>query len=320
MKKNIKLAVAVLATVFCVDAARTKASIYLNVGRETRVAPLDGSGPVEIIIPTSHDPNGIDVDLVNGKIYYGNGTDGIWQADLDGSNAMQIVTVPGISAHGVAVDVDGGKVYWTNTSVPGYVASANLDGTDFVKLAEFTGNTQGLGIELDPAGGKVYWSTIFSGNDGVWSANLDGSDPTVITTDATSSIDDIALDLVNGKIYWSNFLDIRMTNLDGSGGTTIVADGFTWIPSIDVDPVGGHLYYSGTGSDFTGRVGRMNLDGSGHSVLYSGAADVGIIPYGLSVATVIPEPATLTLLLFGIVGLRRRRRSVNRQANDRLEA
>lgn len=314
MKKNIKFMVAVLAAVLSVDA-RAKASIYLNVGRETRVAPLDGSGPVEIIIPTSHDPNGIDVDLANGKIYYGNGSDGIWQADLDGSNRTQIVTVPGISAHGVAVDANAGKVYWTNATNPGYVASANLDGTDVQTLAEIP-NGQGLGIELDPAGGKVYWSTIFTGNDGVWSANLDGSDPTVITTDATSSIDDIALDLANGNIYWSNFEDIRMTNLDGSAGTTIVADGFTWIPSIDVDPVGGHLYYSGTGSDFTGRIGRMNFDGSGHSVLYSGSTDVGIIPYGISVPRVIPEPATLTLLLLGAVGLRRRRKN----ANDRLSA
>jgi len=147
-------------------------------------ANTDGSGIQQII--TGNDlVERADLDLVNGKIYFGNSTQNrIERANLDGSNRETIIGAPSVDRPGaVAVDVAGGKVYWVDNAVQtNYVARANLDGTGFEILVDYPSAVSGLlDIDLDVPSGKVFWiDTTPAAEEGVWSADLDGSNATRI--------------------------------------------------------------------------------------------------------------------------------------------
>ena len=69
----------------------------------------------------------------------------------------------------------------------------------------------------------------------------------------------IALDLVGGKLYWSDRQsgNIGRANLDGSSPEIIVS-GLNNLGELVTDATGGYLYWTETG----GRIGRSDLDGS----------------------------------------------------------
>jgi len=80
----------------------------------------------------------------------------------------------------------------------------------------------------------------------------------------------LALDLVNQKMYWSNYgsYEIRRANLDGTSVETIITD---WCPlGVAVDGSGGYIYW---GSACVGKIRRANLDGSGITDIVTGLYD-----------------------------------------------
>lgn len=75
---------------------------------------------------------------------------------------------------------------------------------------------------------------------------------------------DIALDLVADKMYWtdSGTQKIQRANLDGTTVEDLVdnpTDGLVTPTGIAVDAVGGKIYWADPG---TGKIQRSNLDGS----------------------------------------------------------
>ena len=58
-------------------------------------------------------------------------------------------------------------MYWADFSL-GTVQVANLDGSNMQTLAGLAG---GRGVAVDPYDERIYWT----GNDGIWDANLDGA-------------------------------------------------------------------------------------------------------------------------------------------------
>jgi hypothetical protein len=89
----------------------------------------------------------------------------------------------------------------------------------------------------------------------------------VIVEDAGRGPDGIAMDMLDGYIYWTNMGVpsenngfIQRSNLDGSDNVTIVPAGSTFTPKqLKLDREGGKLYWS----DREGmRVMRANVDGS----------------------------------------------------------
>jgi hypothetical protein len=91
----------------------------------------------------------------------------------------------------------------------------------------------------------------------------------------------IALDLVNGKIYWCDVITpaIKRVNLDGTGGEDLVtADelppgAFQFPSAIAVDPAGGKIYW---GDQLSSQLWRANLDGSAPQLLRQTAFHRGI--------------------------------------------
>ena len=152
-------------------------------------ANLDGSN-VQDIVEGLPFPNGIALDVSNGKIYWTDlGSDKIQRANLDGSNLQDLVTVQG--PNGIALDVSNGKIYWTASFIMNKIQRANLDGSNLQDLVT-TGLVQPYGIALDVSNGKIYWTDSFT--DKIQRANLDGSNLQDLVTTGLDEPLDIALD------------------------------------------------------------------------------------------------------------------------------
>ena len=125
-------------------------------------ANLDGSDTELLVETVATDctgpgciaPEGIDLDLSAGKMYWGNRfSNGLMRANLDGTDVEVIVATP-VEMRGVALDVKNGKVLWTDT---GKVQRSNLDGTD-VEVVTVGTNPWGIALDLDAQ--HIYFSDI----------------------------------------------------------------------------------------------------------------------------------------------------------------
>jgi DNA-binding beta-propeller fold protein YncE len=250
---------------------------------------------------------GIAFDLAHGFMYAGD-FNHLFRTNLDGTGRVDLV--PTFVAD-VELDLSHGKVYWTSAwqgpqTHDDAIWRANLDGTNVQKIVEISDLSIAAGVAINPVGGKIYWSawdTTYMGRDpGIFSANLDGTGQTIFRAlDPGNGVDsntlpmDVEIDLQSGKLYWSEIRvgspnrpqGIRRTNLDGLGPTeTVLSPQFDLGDAMNFDAATGQIYFGDTGSNLY----RLNADGTVQTVL----TDVNSGAY--FVETVVPEPATVSLL------------------------
>jgi hypothetical protein len=178
-------------------------------------------------------------------------------------------------------EAEAQKVYWAQNNgigpgAPRKIRRANLDGSDMETLITFglDPNEGNKYLALDSGGGKMYFGTAFTdGPRRIERANLDGTGREPLVED-TGVLKGLALDLVNGKIYWpdSESQTIRRADLDGSNVETVpvATGGVPW--AIAVDPLGGKIYWStnaeGGGEPY--HIHRANLDGTAPETIADG--------------------------------------------------
>nr|BAL59334.1 hypothetical conserved protein [Candidatus Acetothermum autotrophicum] len=118
-----------------------------------------------------------------------------------------------------------------------------------------------------PPATKMYW-TNFEANK-IQRANTDGSGLiNLIDTGVSSFLEDLTLDLTNGKIYWTRNGKIQRANLDGSSIEDVVT-GVIGPRGIALDLANGKIYWIIGGGIGTGQIQRANIDGSGVETLLS---------------------------------------------------
>jgi len=154
--------------------------------------------------------------------------------------------------------VEGQRIYWVDSRTPA-IKRANADGSNAESIVtEMMTINHPHGVALDVAEGKMYWT------DGpVFRSNLDGT--SVEGPIVTGSNQWIALDLVAGKMYLSDYAKIRRANLDGSQLETVVASKEFGARAIAVDPHDGKIYWTDSqleSEKIVGTIRRANLDGS----------------------------------------------------------
>jgi 3-hydroxyacyl-CoA dehydrogenase len=224
------------------QAPTTNSSAKANGNTSERVFFLDVSGGrIESLNPDGSDrrvvldglkriPDGIDVDVDAGHIYWTNmgnpkKNDGsIERSDLDGTNRITIVPEGAtFTPKQLKLDKQGGKVYWSDREGM-RVMRANLDGSQIEILVD---TSQGdarpgrdetkwcVGIAVDHDGGKIYWTQKGSdnANEGrIFRANLElpQGENASSRTDIEVFLDslpepiDLDLDLAKRMIYWTD--------------------------------------------------------------------------------------------------------------------
>jgi len=260
------------------------------------------------------------------QVFWNASGSGIVQSNLDGSN---VSTFRFEAVHGVAVDPNQGRIYWNNP-VENSLRWARLDGSDVQTIA----NNVGTGdISLDLLNGKIYWN---ANGSGIVSSNLDGSGVGTFRLEAVAGVavdafhdriywnnpventlrwarldgsdvqtiannvgtGDIALDLLNGKIYWNaNGSGIVRSDLDGSNLGTFQLEA---VHGLAIDPIHDRIYWN---NPVENTLRWARLDGSDVQTL---ANNVGSGAMALDVAFV-PEPGTIFVGVVVAVGIGIRR-------------
>lgn len=259
--------------------------IYFADGSTIKRANPDGSD-ASVLISSLSSPDGVAVDITGDRIYWVQQSGLIRRANLDGSGVQNLLMAGG-SPHSIALDLLRGQVYWTETS-GNRIRRADLDGGNVQMVV--SGGVDGLTV--DPAGGKVY----FTQGSQIRRAHLDGSANELLFTLSTPH--GLALDVPNGKIYWTDFGSDRIErgNMDGSGPIdTLVSSGLSLPVEISLDVTGDKMYWTDLS---TKKVQRANLNGSIVEDVLTGLTN----PFGISLdAVTLPPPCPADLDGDGIV-------------------
>ena len=199
--------------------------------------------------------NAIELDVAAGKMYWSGG--GLRRANLDGTDVETLANTFGVL---IGIGVSDGKLYGYTGSGTVTVKQANLDGSNIETLTTID---DAFRLRVDPEAKKIYWADIRKGI--IFRSNLDGSDREQFLVSSPDQPKGIAIDEVNGKIYWVedgiNTDEIRRANLDGSDIEVLYQIFARYFPSSDIalDVAGDALYFWGGNS---GTFERSRLDGS----------------------------------------------------------
>jgi DNA-binding beta-propeller fold protein YncE len=154
------------------------------------------------------------------------------------------------------------------------VMYTGLDGGGAGNLFQTVGRP--YDIAYDPTGNKLYWSQHFSVLPRDWGAGSYGIGVRDMVTGVRTTILSgleytpfgIAIDAINGTIYWTGANAVHRCNFDGSGVQTIVSEASS-PRGIAVDPTEGKIYWGENG-----RIRQANLDGTAVDTVLDGLGQV----------------------------------------------
>ncbi len=171
----------------------------------------DGTNKETILGGIMYDgPGGLAVDSVHQELYWSDYIyDRIYKTNL--KTGATVTLVQGLDApFGIDLDLDAGKMYWADAGT-GKIQRANLNGSDMEDLV--TGLPNPRDIALDLKNGKMIWPDLANG---IYQADLDGSDCKILFPDMDISSHAVAIDAVNGTFFFTSNLGISRADLDGS--------------------------------------------------------------------------------------------------------
>lgn len=190
----------------------------INTGSISR-ANLDGTGRQTLLTGRSS-PLTIRLDVAGGVMYW-NERFSVMRSMLDGGNPIKLLTTTW-EGQGLAIDTAANRMYLSSWPT-GNIQRANLDGTGRVNLPARPGTE---GLEFDRVHSKLYLSNYDQGTIG--RTELDGTGFELLVQ-GQSGIEQVALDVAAGKMYWGAGGSIRCANLDGTNLQTLVPNA----PGVD---------------------------------------------------------------------------------------
>ena len=183
-------------------------------------ANLDGNPNVQLIKELTSVPLNIALDTAAGKLYLTNSWGKVQRMSVDGSN-FEPNLITGLNASkDLVVDATGGRLYWAEETgeSSGNIKRANLDGSN-VQLVKVLTSVP-LGIALDTSQQKIY---VTNGYGKIQRLNTDGKnfEPNLIT--GLDIPKDVAVDVANSKVYWTEKGSIRRADLSGTNMEDVVS-------------------------------------------------------------------------------------------------
>jgi sugar lactone lactonase YvrE len=275
-------------------------------------ANTDGSGIQDVLTGLTN-PSALAIDLPSQTIYWSQLTPNptLHRASLDGSNPQTLLTTDGRPLD-IALDPAGGKIYWSEYY--GKLRRANLDGSsqeDIITVDpnDTSGNTGTSGSTLLITNDKLYFPNASSGQ--IRRSNLDGSNIEVILPNL-GGLWGLAADASTQTLYFIDEDDnligrfppddldqLRLFSINNFLGGDSYPNGLT------IDPHAGLLYWSEGASD---SIYRLNTDGSNPQLVLHLDIPRLTSDGSLRRLVLVPEPASLALLLFSASPLFSRRR------------
>ena len=211
------------ATNLAIDVTKDKLYWTEQTSNKTgniRCASLDGTHP-QLVKHLTSVPHGIALDAADGKIYLTNSWGKVQRLNVDGSNFESNLIIGLEDLKDIAVDVAGGKLYWTEqtSETTGKIRRADLDGSNVQLVKDLTSVPHGLA--LDTTNRKIYFTNAWGK---VQRLNFDGSNfqPNLIT--GLKDPKGIAVDLIEGRVYWTEKGSIRRASFNGENIEEVVTN------------------------------------------------------------------------------------------------
>ena len=180
---------------------------------QIRRANQDGSGMFEILKAGLADPVGIALDLNAGHLYWADRHQGAIYRSNENINRDGLQISAKTLAYRldrpyqIALDKVNNHMYWTERG-GSKIRRADLDGGNVTDINfGLVAPLNPYGLALDPVAGKMYWterSTVSNGDDVIARADLDGQNGQIVITSAYHSLSGIAVDVNDGRIYWTD--------------------------------------------------------------------------------------------------------------------
>lgn len=170
---NMEVLLSGLGSPYGVTLNHAEGKMYIADGNNVSRANLDGTGfEKQFINIAGGAMRAIGFSKKTNQIFFYEVNDEyMYVAKSDGTGVEQLIE--GAYGYGMFVDDVNSKIYYDDRNNAGLM-SANLDGTNPVKIASFSGNRGGSGMAIDYDENKIYWSETNLGN--VKRANLDGTE------------------------------------------------------------------------------------------------------------------------------------------------
>lgn len=267
---------------------------------------LNGGGLANIL-PGSMVVSGVGADDAADMVFWQQPHHGAGQqqwkihaANRNGSSHSIIASwnQPIANSYGVAVDRTNQRVYWTDING---INSSNYNGTGATTVIS---SFDPVDVEVDPAANKVFWITHGGSSVNIWSAGLNGSNPTSLATLPYSYVHGITVNPNTQTVYWSDYLAGTVSALPYAGGTpTTILSNYQYVQGLEYEATTNRLYMINKGA---ASVAWMNPAGGPLTTVFTGSGQT--LGEMHDIAAVVPAPASAFLLAAaGLFGARRRR-------------
>ena len=185
---------------------------------------------------------------------------------IESSGPFDVIT-QGVTV--LTVDRTSGKLYWGERSKDGgIIKRADFNGTNVEALVTLSSIPRG--IVVDAVTNKMYWT---NSDSQIQTATLDGEDISTVIQLEEDILEETKKNCSSGNTFFLFFLPIWQTA--GGCSTETVRLNLTSPTDIAVNTLDGRLYWT----EFSGRIRRVNLDGTGLGTLLP---EIGS-PYGITV-------------------------------------
>ncbi len=235
----------------------------------TGAGKIESSGHFDVV---TQEVTVLTVDRAGSKLYWGErsksgGT--IKRSNFDGANVEALASLSNVP-RGIVVDSVRNKMYWTNSDLQ--IQTADLKGEGISTVIQL--EEEILEETKESCSSPNIYFFFF-----IPISQTRGECSTEIVRTNLTSPTDIALNPVDGRLYWTEFSGrIRRVNLDGTGLDTLIPD----IRSpYGIVVAGDKVYWAEEIGKYSGKIQRANLNGTNIETL----ATVQGLPTGISVDT-----------------------------------
>lgn len=193
----------------------------------SNVDPFNGSGYTEVVAAPNPDgvavpPVAIAVDELTGRIYWvqpqgASASTGstIRSAAADGSDNQQVIAA-GNNRSSLAIDTIRGHLYWTENDA---IRRSDLDGSNIATVRAAVSGQTVRDLAVDPFAQRLYW--IDPSQSSLFRAGTDGSGASAIITGLATDARGVALQPLQGALYYSSGTTLYQALLDGSNAAPI---------------------------------------------------------------------------------------------------